>query len=136
MQRSAFVSEAQAYGDPFLPPLTQTLDELVAELGAGTCLKAVVAGRIVGSVRASDESGIRRIGRLAVAPDQQGQGLGTALLQAVEALAGPEVIMFTLFTGADSSANLRLYRRLGYHEVRREALPTGPGLIHLQKPRS
>ncbi len=42
---------------------------------------------------------------------------------------------FALFTGADSEANLRLYARCGYREVRREALPTGPGLIHLHKPR-
>ena len=136
LQRAAYVSEAQVYGDPFLPPLTQTLEGLVAELDRGTCLKAVTAGRIVGTVRANDESGIRHIGRLAVAPDQQGRGLGTALLHAVEALAGQEVTTFALFTGADSSANLRLYRRLGYLEIRRESLPTGPGLVHLQKPRS
>ena len=58
-----------------------------------------------------------------------------ALLQAVEAVASKQVTTFALFTGAASVGNLRLYSRLGYHEVRHESLPTGPGLIHLEKPR-
>jgi predicted DNA-binding protein len=37
------------------------------------------------------------------------------------------VFTCALFTGARSEANLRLYQRCGYVEVRRQALPTGPG---------
>ncbi|HMO11284.1 MAG TPA: GNAT family N-acetyltransferase, partial [Actinotalea sp.] len=33
VRRAAFVSEAQLYDDPHIPPLTQTLDELRADLG-------------------------------------------------------------------------------------------------------
>ncbi len=44
LRRAAFVTEAQQYGDPNIPPLTQTLAELVEDLqredvvtlGAGT----------------------------------------------------------------------------------------------------
>ena len=32
IQRAAFASEALIYGDPDMPPLTQTLEELEAEL--------------------------------------------------------------------------------------------------------
>lgn len=32
LQRAAFVTEAQVYGDPRLPALTETLDELRAAL--------------------------------------------------------------------------------------------------------
>jgi len=135
LQRAAFVSEAQVYADPLLPPLTQSLADLVADLASMTFVKAVVAGRIVGTARARDEAGTRHISRLAVAPDQQGRGIGTALVAALEAGAGPEVTAFALFTGADSAANLSLYRHLGYREVRRQALPGGPGLVHLEKRR-
>jgi hypothetical protein len=31
LRRAAFVTEAQQYGDPHIPPLTQTLEELEAD---------------------------------------------------------------------------------------------------------
>jgi hypothetical protein len=43
VQRAAYVTEAQLHDDPWLPPLTQTLDALVAELARSTvALKAVL----------------------------------------------------------------------------------------------
>lgn len=133
VQRAAYVSEARLYDNPHLPPLTETLDELWSSLAAGPALKAVIGTRIVGTVRARETGGVLHIGRLAVAPDQQGRGLGRTLLLAAEDLASTHVCSFALFTGARSEANLRLYRRCGYTEDRREALPSGPGLIHLRK---
>ncbi len=41
---------------------------------------------------------------------------------------------YALFTGHLSAANLRLYERLGYVEVRREQLHPGVLLVHLEKP--
>jgi GNAT superfamily N-acetyltransferase len=104
-------------------------------IGAGHRLVALVGPRVVDSVRAGEDDGVLHIGRLAVAPDQQGRGIGTRLLGAAEDLAGPEVTTFALFTGAASDDNLRLYEALGYRTVRHDALPEGPGLVHLHKPR-
>ncbi len=135
LQRAAYVTEAQLYDNPHLPPLTESLDALGADLGSGPALKAMLGSRIVGTVRCRQEGEVLHVGRLAVAPDQQGRGLGRVLLLAAEQLGGPGVVRtFALFTGARSEANLRLYQRCGYVEVRREALPTGPGLVHLEKP--
>lgn len=134
LQRAAYVTEAQAYDDPHLTPLVQTLDELVAELSTSTCLKAVLAHRIVGSVRtrvepddpaasasiAPADGAVLHIGRLVVAPDQHGRGIGTALLRAAEGSAPAHVTTAALFTGHLSIANLRLYERLGYVEQRRD----------------
>lgn len=133
VQRTAYLSEAQRYGNPFLPPLTQTLPEIVADVRAGRRLVALRGRRVVGSVRGEEEVGVLHIGRLSVAPDQQGVGIGTLLLRAVEALASSHVTTCALFTGADSEDNLRLYERLGYRQVRHEPLPQGPGLVHLEK---
>jgi len=75
------------------------------------------------------------IGRLAIAPDQQGEGLGTALLTAVErrgADAGASVA--ELFTGSLSEANLRLYEREGYVESERVAGDDGVEQVFLRKP--
>lgn len=85
LQRAAYVTEAQLYGDTRLPALTQSLDELRVELQQGLALKATSAqGRLVGAVRARSDGGTLHIGRLTVAPDQQGKGIGGALLQRME----------------------------------------------------
>lgn len=75
------------------------------------------------------------VGRLAVAPDQQGRGIGRRLLLAAEETAGPHTATYELFTGADSGDNVQLYEGLGYRRVRHERLAKGPGLLYLQKPR-
>ena len=37
LQRAAYVTEAQVYGDPMLPPVIQTLDQLRAEMADPQC---------------------------------------------------------------------------------------------------
>ncbi|MCW2703528.1 MAG: family acetyltransferase [Blastococcus sp.] len=133
LQRAAYTSEALLYGDPGLPPLVQTLDDLAAELRTSIALKATRGDRIVGAVRGRPADGVLHVGRLAVAPDQQGQGIGTALIEALEAAAPSQIRQATLFTGHRSLANLRLYQRLGYREARRERLTPQVELVHLIK---
>lgn len=134
LQRAAYVTEAQLYDDVRLPALTQSLDDLRAELADGLGLMAALpSGRLVGAVRAHPRDGVLHVGRLTVAPDLQGRGIGSALLKAVEAVAPAGTQRFALFTGHRSSANLRLYERHGYMEVAREVLHPGVTLVHLQK---
>lgn len=116
LRRAAFVSEAQVYGDPSIPPLTQTLDELRADLGAeGIITLGAWAGhRLVGSVRIELEPGKATLGRLAVAPDMQGQGIGTQLLLAIPPLLPEGTDELWVFTGRDSVHNLALYEKQGY----------------------
>lgn len=117
VQRAAFVQEALIYDDPDMPALTQTLDELRAELHENLGCVAVDSGRIVGAVRARRDGSLLLIGRLAIAPDQQGGGIGSALLDAVEERGRREgADTAELFTGHLSEANLRLYERQGYAE--------------------
>lgn len=134
LQRAAYASEAQIYGDPSLPALVQTLPELVSELSECLGHKALRGSRLVGAVRSLIDGDTVHIGRLTVAPDLQGSGLGTALLAAAEVDAGPEVTSAALFTGHLSTDNLRLYERHGYVEERREDLKPGVTLVHLRKP--
>lgn len=117
VQRAAFVQEALIYDDPDMPALTQSLDELTGELRTNLGCVAVDGGRIVGAVRARLADGMLLIGRLAIAPDQQGEGIGSRLLDAVER-RGREAgaLEAELFTGRLSDANVRLYERQGYRE--------------------
>jgi len=133
LQRAAYASEALIYGDPTLPPLVQTLAEITDELSNCLGHKAIRGSRLVGAVRSVVDGDSLRIGRLTVAPDLQGMGLGSALLAAAESDAGPEVTSAVLFTGHLSAGNLRLYERHGYVEERREDVRDGLTLVYLRK---
>jgi GNAT superfamily N-acetyltransferase len=125
LQRAAYVGEAMLY-DQFLPPLFETLDEIRAVLGGDTTVLGIRDGhRLIGTVRIKPDG---EIGRLAVAPDRQHEGLGTTLLQAAIDHGGT-----WLFTGDRSASNLRLYRRHGFEETHREPAP-GHELIFLRRP--
>ncbi|MGW6129289.1 GNAT family N-acetyltransferase [Cellulomonas sp. NPDC055163] len=119
LRRAAFVSEAQIYGDPSIPPLTQTLDELRADLANPDVitLGAWAGHRLVGSIRVLLEGSRATLGRLAVAPDLQGQGIGTQLLLAILPHLPEDTSEVWVFTGRDSVQNLALYEKHGYeHE--------------------
>jgi ribosomal protein S18 acetylase RimI-like enzyme len=136
LQRAAFVTEAQAHRDLDIPPLTQTLADLHAELGEQFCHGWGIreSGRLVACVRAHVSGETAEIVRLAVAPDRQGRGIGTQLLLATEDLLPPQVRTIGLFTGEHSHANLRLYRRHGYRQT--HTTPVGAYLlVHLAKAR-
>lgn len=130
LQRAAYATEAQIYADPFLPALTQPLADVEEEL-RGAALGVRLGARLVGAVRWTVGAGVAHIGRLTVAPDMQGRGIGTRLLRAAEKASGAEV--FELFTGHLSEANLRLYQREGYVLTRRETLHEGVDLVYLRK---
>ncbi len=130
LQRAAYLAEGAIYQMFDLPPLTETLDEVRAAIGSVLVLKAVAGTRIVGAVRARPDGETWHVGRLGVVPDRQGQGIGTALLRAVEQRAPATVRRFELFTGRDSAANLRLYRRLGYVDLPHTGHPL---LTYLEK---
>ncbi|GAA1012412.1 MULTISPECIES: GNAT family N-acetyltransferase [Acrocarpospora] len=142
LQRAAYVSEAQLYGDPFIAPLVESLEQLRKVVETSVVLAARDGGRIVGAVRGrvaepGEQGRTCVVGRLVVAPDRQGQGIGTALLSAVHdaVLAEhPDVHAFDLFTGHLSGGNLRLYRRQGYRETHRERLQDHLTLVHLRRP--
>jgi GNAT superfamily N-acetyltransferase len=134
VQRAAYLSEAQLYGDCFLDPLTEPLSGIVAAIEAGTVLVGRCGTRLVGAVRARIDSGTCHIGRLVVAPDRQGHGIGSRLLATIEDSAREQVDEFALFTGDKSEQNLGLYYRFGYAEVGREQVTPSVTLVHLRKP--
>lgn len=119
LRRAAFVTEAQQYDDPNIPPLTQTLSELRADLAADgvVTLGAWSGHRLVGSIRVVLEGRKATLGRFAVAPDQQGHGIGTRLLLAILPHLPEDTDEVWVFTGRDSVHNLALYEKHGYtHE--------------------
>ncbi|MEV0841388.1 bifunctional NAD(P)H-dependent oxidoreductase/GNAT family N-acetyltransferase [Actinocatenispora sera] len=130
LQRCCWVDEAIANATLELGALRESLDDVTAWLAEWStwCLRR--NGRLIGAVRARRVGDSWLIGRLMVAPDQRGRGLGRALLRHAEAAAPASGIgTLTLSTGRDSTDNLRLYRSSGY----RESGPDGPLAVRLVK---
>ncbi|GAA2467206.1 GNAT family N-acetyltransferase [Streptomyces lavendulocolor] len=129
LQYLCYQSEAELYGDYGIEPLTQSLDDLKAELDRGHALVARLGDEVIASVRGElDDTGTVTIGKLIVHPRLRRHGLGSRLLDAIEEhfAAGrtPAAKRFQLLAGHRSEGNLRLYRRKGYATVAtREAGP-------------
>jgi ribosomal protein S18 acetylase RimI-like enzyme len=132
LQTLAYQSEARLYNDWSLPALTQSLDSLLEEFENSTILKAILADRIVGSVRAVASMGTCRIGRLIVHPDSQRKGIGSMMLADIESRF-PEVSRFELFTGSKSEANIRLYQRHGYSITHTKPLSATVSITFMEK---
>ncbi|GAB3205979.1 hypothetical protein GCM10027294_06670 [Marinactinospora endophytica] len=137
LQLAAYVFEAQACGDPCIPPLTETVPQIRSAMDQGALLlKATRGGRIVGAARGRSAGRTFLIGRLAVAPDQRRRGLGRTLAGAIERYAlerHPGLSAFALTTTHTGDAGLRLYRGLGYQETTRERIAGHLTMVHLRK---
>ncbi|MFN8194780.1 MAG: tRNA (guanosine(37)-N1)-methyltransferase TrmD [Nocardioidaceae bacterium] len=131
LQRACWVQEEQANPGVEIPALLEGLADVQEWMGQCTVFVLRRAGRLVGAVRARLDDDSWEIGRLMVAPDLQGHGLGRLLLERVEAAAPDSATRFGLVTGARSEANLRRYRRAGY----RPRGEVAPGVVGLSKPR-
>ena len=132
VQKRAFASEAERYGDPNLPPLRETLDEIREQLATHVVLKAVWDCQIVGSVRGHLEAGSCHVTRLAVRPDVQGRGIGSLLVGALEEQF-PNAESFVLFTGHKSHRTIALYERLGYRVTHSTVESDRVTLVHMAK---
>jgi tRNA (guanine37-N1)-methyltransferase len=135
LQRACWVQEMQANPGVSIPALEESYADLRRWIASDTVLVARAAGRLVGAVRASRhvsaDGPLWDIGRLMVAPDLQGRGLGRALLERIEALAPADTVGYVLFTGAGSLRNQAMYKKAGYRSVGE----IEPGVVQLTKRR-
>jgi tRNA (guanine37-N1)-methyltransferase len=130
LQLACWVQEMHANPGVRIPALHESLDDLRAWLARDTVLVARAGGRLVGAVRASLDGQAWEVGRLMVAPDLAGRGLGRTLLTRIEAMAPPAATTYALFTGAGSARNQRIYKKSGYR-LRGEV---EPGVVRMTKP--
>ena len=133
LQRACWWQEQEANPGVQIPALQEDLADVVAWMGEWTTLVLRSAGRLVAAARGRREGEAWDVGRLMVAPDLQGRGLGRLLLQAIEDAAPDDVTGYVLFTGAGSARNLAMYKKAGYR-LRGED-PDVPGAVRLTKPR-
>lgn len=134
VQRDAFarVAVELAIAPADLPPLNESCADLTRMLDRGTRFFVAVEGeRVVGAVRGTVSGRCVDVGRLVVASSHVRRRVGTRLMELLEA-SYPDAERFRLFTGADATAPLELYRKLGYRTTLTDA--TGPvELVWLEK---
>ena len=132
LQYLAYQSEAALFGSKDIPPLKQTLDEVIAEFREGIILKMVDENDvIIGSVRAKESNGTVYIGKLMVHPDHRCNGYGARLLAEIERYY-PEK-RYELFTSTRSIDNIKLYRKSGYKEFARKAVNDELQFVYMEK---
>ena len=132
LQRCAYRIEAALYGDYNIPPLTQSLDEIRDQFEDHTFLKAIKTHELVGSVRAIQDRGTCYIGRLIVKPELHNQGIGSLLMEQIEARF-PDAPRYELFTGSKSEKNIYLYEKLGYRKYKQVELSQKVELVYMEK---
>ena len=134
LQKLAYQENAVRYNDTHIPPLTETLDEMIEESKSRLFLKAVVDDVIIGSVRGCKKDDCAYIERLIVHPNYQNQGIGRKLMTAIEQELNASV--FRLVAGHLDDKNISLYSKLGY-VIYGEQRQISPNLsyVHMEKKR-
>ncbi len=136
LQRACWVPEGRANEAWDIPPLVETLDEVLAGLTAYRTWVWRIDGRLVASGRgrrAVDDPTTWEVARLVVAPDLQGRGLGRAVMEFIEAQAPADIRRFWINTGHRSDRNIRMYKKAGYRLA--AGTPRFEGTVELTKPR-
>lgn len=131
LQQLAFRKEAEAFADFNIQPITQSLEELAEEFKTCVCLVAMDdSGRIIGSTRGSLQDGTSHIGRTFVHPDEQGKGIGTRLIRALETLNPAQ--RYEISSSIRCPRNISLYEHLGYVPFQTILTETN-GFVSLEK---
>lgn len=134
LQKIAYRSEAEIYGDDSVPALGQTMEEITVDFDRMIFLKAVVNGKIIGSIRGYREGDTAYISRVIVHPYFQRRGLATRLIKQIEQEVG-DVRMYEGFTGHQSLRNIHLYEKMGYRQVRTVPFTSTVNWVYMQKER-
>jgi len=124
VQRTAFQRIALTLGmDPAeLPPVAEELRHLEDLWDRGMVFLVAVdpLDEVVGTVRGELAEGTVHVGRLAVLSEYRQRGIGSALMNGLEAMF-PHAERFELFTGAEASVPIHLYEKLGYSVTGRDS---------------
>ncbi len=133
LTKACWLQEQRANPDQVFPAIEESVEDAVRGVEEFTTFVARAAGRLVGSCRGRLTGDVWEIGRVMVAPDLQGRGLGPRLLALAEEAAPAEATSYSLVAGARSADNLRMYTKAGYRM--RGPVPDLPGSVALTKPR-
>ncbi len=113
IQLLAFAEEGRLAANQEIPPLTESIEEVLEHIGSQTVLVACIGDQVVGSARGILSGSVCTIRAVSIHPEHQGKRLGSELLRAVER-ALPQATRIELLTNSAVPGNVRFYERHGY----------------------
>jgi GNAT superfamily N-acetyltransferase len=130
LQRASYAVEARLIGAAELPPMRETPEQLRA---CGERFLGVRrGGRLVGAVSYRRAGGTVDVHRLVVDPSAFREGIGTALLEALEA-RHPDATHWTVGTGAANGPARALYERRGFAVTEEREVPGGIRWVRMDR---
>lgn len=87
-------------------------------------------GRIIGSIRGHREGDTFYIGKTFVCPEEQGKGIGTCMIETLE--AQNPAPRYEINASIRCPQNIRLYERLGFVRFK-ETRTENNGFVYLEK---
>jgi ribosomal protein S18 acetylase RimI-like enzyme len=132
LQQLAFVEEGRRSGTREIPPLQEEVALIAQHIEQQIALVAVREETMVGCVRGIVADETCMIRGLIVHPSCQGQGIGSTLLKALEAVV-PAPIRIDLTTNTVMEGNVPFYERHGYRVMDSTSPIPGITLAHMSK---
>jgi GNAT superfamily N-acetyltransferase len=124
IQRAAYRVEADLIEFDRIPPLHESLDELVAFPFVWLGIRGA-DGRVAAALAYIETDGEIDIHRLVVAPDRFRDGLGSALIDALDGRA-----RIIVSTGSANTVAHRFYESLGFSPTRSEMIHPDLSITH------
>lgn len=128
LQHEAYSVEASLIGDDRIPPLHESLDDLLT--APLMWLVALRAGEIVGALAYALEGETIDLDRLIVAASAHRQGIGRSLVRAALALAPRALVA----TGRDNAPAKALYESLGFRHTEDLEVIAGLWVSRFERP--
>lgn len=132
IQMRAFEEEGRRCGTRDIPPLQEQPESIAEHVRSQIALVAREGSNIVGCVRGLRDGQVCTIRALVVEPSKHGQGVGSALLRALEAELS-DIERIDLTTNTIMEGNVAFYERHGYRVYERTEPIPGIKLAHLTK---
>jgi ribosomal protein S18 acetylase RimI-like enzyme len=130
VQRASYQIEAALINYPDLPPLRETIADLMS--APETFLVYRDDKQIVAALSYKFKAGVLDIGRLIVSPSHFRRGIARQLLEAVERVE-LNVQRLMVSTAAANVPAITLYKKAGFQIFERRILPDGLALVQLEK---
>ena len=130
VQVAAYTVESELIGYPDLPPLRETIEDILS--APERFLVYQDGGQIAAVLSYARTDKNLEIGRLVVSPSHFRRGIASQLLVYLEQLQ-PTYRKITVSTAAANHPAIRLYQKHGFHIIERTVLPDHLVLVQLTK---
>lgn len=132
IQMLAFEAEGRLCGTREIPPLQERSESILDHVRTQIAFVAKDGDATVGCVRGVMDARTCTVRALVVEPSRHGQGIGSALLRALEAELR-DVDRIDLTTNTIVEGNVAFYERHGYQQYSQTQVAPGIVLAHLAK---